>query len=501
MLHENQPDYVEGQMLIGSPNDAHTASVLAQSTLDALSAHIAILDHTGTIIAVNRAWREFADSNHLRDPDHAIGTNYLAICDATPNSTVFGVQEVAHGIRTVLSGERETFEWEYPCHSPTEQRWFSVCVTRFLDADPVRVVVAHENITQRKRAEQTRDAAEAYYRTLFTAAADAVFVVSDSGHCVDANAAAEHLTGYTVDELRHLRLDDLLQPADRRLQADLLQRVGDGVWRRSVELRRADGQCVAIEAAATQIDVPTGVAVIWILRDVSERRRREQEKQEFLRMVAHDLRTPLTSIRGFAQLLRRRQAYSQRSTDSIIVQADRMERLLTHLLDAERLAAGQVPVQPESVDLDEVVRHIIDLTQSLNDQHTFRVESATEPVIGAWDREHLERVVENLVSNAAKYSPHGGDIMVRLRHTDAGAQVDVSDQGIGIPQDALARIFDRFTRIDSTGGDWASGVGLGLYITRALVEAMGGMITVTSREGEGSTFTVTLPLQSVDSGR
>ncbi len=91
--------------------------------------------------------------------------------------------------------------------------------------------------------------------------------------------------------------------------------------------------------------------------------------------------------------------------------------------------------------------------------------------------------------------------MVRLRHTDAGAQVDVSDQGIGIPQDALARIFDRFSRVDTPGGDGASGVGLGLYITRALVEAMDGTITVTSQEGVGSTFTVTLPLQSVDSGR
>lgn len=129
-----------------------------QSTLDALTAHIAIVDEGGTILAVNAAWRRFAEINGLGWPDHGVGRSYLAACDDATERGDSEATAVAAGIRAVLSGEQESFEWEYPCHGPTERRWFVVRISRFVDAGRTRAVVAHENVTARRQAEEEHQA-------------------------------------------------------------------------------------------------------------------------------------------------------------------------------------------------------------------------------------------------------------------------------------------------------------------------------------------------------
>ncbi|CAA9472273.1 MAG: Phytochrome, two-component sensor histidine kinase, partial [uncultured Solirubrobacteraceae bacterium] len=128
-----------------------------QGTLDALGAHVAIIDDAGTILAVNAAWRRFAAANGLPWPDAGIGTNYLAACEGATGDEAGEAAAVAAGIRAVLSGARATYEREYPCHSPTQERWFVARVTRFAGPGPTRAVVAHENITARRLAERDRD--------------------------------------------------------------------------------------------------------------------------------------------------------------------------------------------------------------------------------------------------------------------------------------------------------------------------------------------------------
>jgi len=136
-----------------SATDLAAAHEFLHSAIDALTSHIAVLDQDGTILAVNDAWRRFADENHYDGHDYGVGSNYLTECEPHSGDCVEG-GVVAHGIRQVLSGREPYFELEYPCHAPTEQRWFNMRVTRFKDGGPVRVVVAHEDVTQRRAAEE-----------------------------------------------------------------------------------------------------------------------------------------------------------------------------------------------------------------------------------------------------------------------------------------------------------------------------------------------------------
>src|SRR5919206_917382 len=172
-----------------------------QRTLDSLSAHIAIIDETGTIVAVNKAWRDFARANGAAAKNYAEGANYLRACDSAAGAYSEEAAPFAEGIRSVLSGQREKFELEYPCHSPSERRWYIGRVTQFAADGPPRAVVAHENITERKLVEERLHESERQFRALFESTLDAILIASDTGEYVGANDAACELFGVSLDEL------------------------------------------------------------------------------------------------------------------------------------------------------------------------------------------------------------------------------------------------------------------------------------------------------------
>jgi signal transduction histidine kinase len=214
-------------------------------------------------------------------------------------------------------------------------------------------------------------------------------------------------------------------------------------------------------------------------------------------MVTHDLRSPLTSIRGLAQLMQRRGTHRPDLVQQIIEQSDRMQALLADLLDVERMEAGQLPMARTAVDLAAVVGACVRRAIALGSGHAIEFAAPDEPVVGWWDRQRLEQIAENLLANALKYTPKGGHERVSVRRSDGFAILSVRDTGIGMPPEALPHVFDRFYRVDHDGSRSPSGIGLGLYITRMLVEAKGGTITVASEPGLGSEFTVQLPIRSV----
>ena len=196
----------------------------ALSALNSLSAHVAILDESGTVVFVNRAWREFAEANDA-DSNVAEGANYLRVCDSATGAEAEQAAAFAEGIRAVLSGRQEEFALEYPCHSPTEQRWFVGRVTRFLDGGPPRAVVAHENVTERKRAEE-----ELRLRDRAIAASPNGIVITDpkqiDNPIIYVNPAFERMTGYAAAEVlgrncRFLQGTDREQPALEELRAAL----------------------------------------------------------------------------------------------------------------------------------------------------------------------------------------------------------------------------------------------------------------------------------------
>jgi PAS domain S-box-containing protein len=465
-----------------------------QSTLDALSAHVAILDETGTIIAVNDAWRRFGLANSLRSPEHALGTNYLAVCDAGAASGTEGAADVAAGIRAVMAGERDGFRWEYPCHAPDEQRWFVVRVTRFSDPGPLHIVVAHEDITARRQAEISRAAVEVRYGSLFEQISDVVLVADAEARYVDANPAATRLLGYTREDFRQLRVSDVVAYEPEWTDEEYERFKREGTWRGEVELRAKDGRHIPVDAQATVLDTTPEPLFVSVLRDISERRALERMQQEFISMITHDLRMPLTSIKGFAQMLERQGIYRETFVRQIISNADQLQRLISDLSDVTRIRSGILEIEPAATDLISLARAAIESAQAASEGHTLHLDASPELIRGSWDSARVTQVLQNLVSNAIKYSPDGGEIRLRMRQRAGDVLVEIEDQGIGIASEDLQNLFDPFYRVASAGAT-ATGLGLGLAISKAVVEAHGGEIWIESEPGQGSTFSFTLPLK------
>lgn len=222
-------------------------------------------------------------------------------------------------------------------------------------------------------------------------------------------------------------------------------------------------------------------------------------KDQFLSIVSHELRTPLTTIKGYAQMLRRKLATdpdAQRFADNIDGQASRLSRLVDDLLDVTRFSRGQFELTPKRMDLRVLLTEVVARFEVVGPQHAFTIELDEGPMVGEWDRDRLEQVLNNLIGNAVKYSPGGGTIAVSAVRHDNEILISVRDEGIGIPPEHQKNLFERFYR-GSAEGQEIKGLGLGLYVTRRIIEAHGGRIEVRSQPGNGSEFFFTLPLTPV----
>jgi PAS domain S-box-containing protein len=353
-------------------------------------------------------------------------------------------------------------------------------------------------LVERKRAEGALLAAEARYRTVFEGVADTILVSDAEGRVLDANQPATKLTGYSLEELRQQRIMDVCAMGPGWIETEFARLLEQGYWRGEAEIKKKDGTRVPIEVRATVADAGGGSLCISVLRDASERRALERLQREFIAMVAHDLKTPLTSIGGYAQLMQRRQTYDQGATTTILSQTRRLERLLSDLLDAAQVETGRLKLRRARVELAALVRACVEDVRATTQEHQLRVEAPDVALEGYWDHDRLMQILENLLSNAIKYSPGGGPIVVRLEDRGDAAQVAVADQGNGIAAEALPRLFDRFYRTDIADST-VRGLGLGLHITKLLVEAHGGRIWAASPGPEhGSTFTFTLPYQRAE---
>lgn len=238
----------------------------------------------------------------------------------------------------------------------------------------------------------------------------------------------------------------------------------------------------------------------------TEAREAANAREQFLSIASHELKTPLTTVKGSIQLLVRRLrqiGFNDERILRLISQvesgSERMEILVSDLLDAARIQQGRLDLRTERVDLAELTRQVVQRFEDAperNLQHTLALD-APNAVEGLWDPAMLDQMLTNLVSNGLKYSPAGGEVLIRVRGFDAHAEVTVRDQGIGIPPDELEMVFQPFVR-GAAVHQSIGGTGLGLYITAQIIERHGGAITVESTSGKGSIFSVRLPLSRTD---
>ncbi len=371
-------------------------------------------------------------------------------------------------------------------HQDGSWRWAEVTGTNLLDVPGIEAIVGNFRDTTARRAAEQR------YRNLFEETADAILITDERGQYIDANPATVALVGYSVDELRQLRVGDLT--ANRHTPFALrAHSLPSGAWRGELELRRKDGTVVPVEGWITTVDSPTGTLHIGTWRDISERREQERQQQEFIAMMTHELRNPLTSLKGYAQLMRRRGQYSASAMDAIVQQVDRMERLTRDLRDVAHFTDRDIPLQYGTVDPRDIAVAAVEQAQATTTTHALRLDAPAHLPPAWWDGDRIAQVLANLLSNAIKYSPAGGEIVVQAEDRGDTVRFAVTDHGIGIPAAGMEQLFRRFYRAENARESSQWGMGVGLHISRALVEAHGGEISVESVQGVGSTFIVTLP--------
>jgi two-component system CheB/CheR fusion protein len=232
--------------------------------------------------------------------------------------------------------------------------------------------------------------------------------------------------------------------------------------------------------------------ILLEMEDITEREATERHWRELIVTAVHELRNPLTSIKGHVQLMQKRNATSEGALSTILTQADQLSRLIDDLLASSGTGFAQPCLDPRRMDLVPLARTSAEQAQLLSPRHQIRLDVPESPIEGFWDGGRLAQVFANLLGNAVKYSPAGGEIVVRIRALDSTVRVSIEDHGKGIAADALPQIFDRFYRVAATASH-VPGLGLGLHVCQALVEAHGGSISVRSVLGVGTTFAFELP--------
>ncbi len=370
-----------------------------RSILDSLSAHIAVIDKKGKIIAVNEAWENFAESNCAEEQisSTGVGNNYLAVCeksDAFDEDT----KKIIENLRSVLTGELNNFVFEYPCHSPQEERWFFLQVNAMRGADG-GAVVSHIDISGRKKAEADRE-------------------------------------------------EFLKREQAARKEAEIANRMRD----------------------------------------------------EFLATVSHELRAPLNSILGWGRLLEKGNlddATTAKAIKTIVRNAESQNRLIEDLLDVSRIISGKLRLEVMTIKPINLVKSALETVRPAAEAKGITLEIKEDVDVShiSGDPNRLQQVIWNLLSNAIKFTPNDGKVTLEIERSADFVELKVKDTGVGIKEEFLPHVFDRFRQADASSIRKFGGLGLGLAIVRHITEMHGGTVSVFSEgEGKGSTFTVKLPL-------
>lgn len=338
-------------------------------------------------------------------------------------------------------------------------------------------------------------------------AASSLFMLDPNGMPTFMNPAAEQTTGYTLDEIKDKSLHTAVHhsyPDGKPYpdsQCPLRQSVKHMMQVRDQEevFIKKDGSYFPISysiAPLTNDGKPMGAVLEF--QDITKRKELERQKDDFIGVASHELKTPVTSLKMYTQVLKKKfekqgDTLASESMAKIDNQINKLTSLISDLLDVTRTQTGNLQLRYEEFPIDTMVKEVVEGMQLTTKKHTILVKSTTKKTIFA-DRDRTSQVLINFLSNAIKYSPQKSKIIVEARIENKELVVSVQDFGIGVPKDKIDQIFDRFMRVTGVKMETFSGLGLGLYICSHIIMRQSGRIWVTSEENKGSTFYFSLPV-------
>lgn len=356
-------------------------------------------------------------------------------------------------------------------------------------------------IKQAKAREALRESEE-NYRVIVNQSIAGILKVDLRGGIIFSNEQFCSTLGYELPELLTLGVNDIVYPDDHERNRTTFAELASAGKAYEIEKRlvRKDGEIVWVNNHVSPIFDKKGtvIAATVVSIDISRQKALERQKDEFISIASHELKTPLTSIKVYGEILAGLMDKSVTPPIGQLVtkmnmQVNRLVKLIYSLLNTSRISGGQLALQLEAIDLNVLLEEHVHQGQLTTSKHQIIFTRACLPIVSV-DVERLGQVLDNLISNAIKYAPGGGDIIVRAESHSDFVRVSVQDFGVGVPKGMQEKIFDRFYRVKGAVAEAVSGIGLGLYICREIIGKHQGKMGVESVLDEGSTFYFDLPV-------
>jgi PAS domain S-box-containing protein len=358
------------------------------------------------------------------------------------------------------------------------------------------------DITERKRSENRIKESEERFRNMADQAPVMMWMSGTNGLCYWFNKGWLDYTGRTMGQEIGNGWRDGVHPDDREKCLAVSEKcfASHEPFRMEYRLQRKDGTYHWILDNGIPIFSSDGIfeGYIGSCFDIHEMRTAQERKDEFIGIASHELKTPITTIKVYLQVLEKMAKKSRNANlashlSKLDMHVDKLTRLVSDLLDLSKIQAGKLELEKSDFELDSLVRETVEMLQSTIDSHVLKLELAAGKKVHA-DRDRVSQVIMNLITNAVKYSPEAKKVTIKTFIKNGKAVVSVADLGIGISKEHQQKIFDRFFRVEGDHERTYPGFGIGLYISAEIVKRNGGEISVESAPGKGSTFSFSLPL-------
>jgi PAS domain S-box-containing protein len=490
-----------------------------EAIFDAAPGCMLLIDENMIVTRANDTVKQFVQKEYRQIINQQI-CSVLGCINNTSNQNGYGNSQLCHKcplyetIKSVLDSEKLIHDVEARFKLNINEKritpWLRVSAKPVIMDVRKHVVVVIDDITEHKMMEREHRLAQEKYRLIFENSAVAITMADEKERIISWNKFAEDLLGMDRKDL-YLRQVSSLYPPDEWEKIRACNVKQKGLRHHLVETTMIgkDGRIIDVDVSLSVFNNPEDetISSIAIIRDVTERRKAEEKlketmgiKSQFISTVSHELRTPLAAMKeGIAIVLDevtgRINGKQKKFLNIAKRNVDRLENMINNILDFQKLEAEKIGLQIQNNDVKQVALEVHETMTLYAEKNGIELlfELADNLPEAEFDRDRIVQVLINLIGNAIKFSPKGGQVCLNVQHRDEELVISVSDTGVGIPKKELPKIFERFYRSEQQREE-VQGTGLGLSIVHKIVTRHGGRIEVESKVGQGSTFTVFLPL-------